>query len=362
MARKSRREKSRVSIQKRVSPGSSPGTLVSDPEAPRTRIRVFAYGPDRLEEREVHGPGELRVYLDAFPVTWVDVDGLGDVQTVEALGVALGLHALALEDTINLYQRPKLEEYADHLFIVVRMASLAGQLRTEQLALFLGKNFVITFQGEHPGDCLDPVRKRLRQAQGRMRTLGSDYLAYALLDAVVDNYFPVTDEFGMNLEKLEDELIEAPVRHARHRIQAAKQDLVELRRAVLPLREVINSLSREELTLVRPETRVFLRDCFDHTVQLMDVVNTYREIAAGLMELYLSGVSYRMNEIMKFLTLVSTIFIPLTFVVGIYGMNFDTQRSPWNMPELEWEYGYPAVMGAMALMALALVLYFKRKG
>jgi magnesium transporter len=322
----------------------------------------MAYGPDVLEEREVTDVQTLRPLLDTHAVTWVDVDGLGDVRAIEALGKVFGLHPLALEDAVNLYQRPKIEEYPEHLFIVVRMVSLVERIRTEQLGIFLGPNFVVTVQGEHPGDCLDPIRKRLRQTQGRIRTLGPDYLTYALLDAVVDHFFPITDEFGVGLEKLEDELIDSQVKNARQCIQAVKQDLVQLRRAVVPMREVVNSMARDDFPLIRPETRVFLRDCFDHTVQLMDVVTTYREIAGGLMELYLSGVSNRMNEIMKVLTLVSTIFIPLTFIVGVYGMNFDPTRSPWNMPEIEWRYGYPTIMGLMAVVAVLLVVYFRRKG
>jgi magnesium transporter len=242
------------------------------------------------------------------------------------------------------------------------MASLGERLHTEQLAIFIGAGFVATFQSERPGDCLDPVRKRIRTAGGRIRSAGPDYLAYALIDAAIDNYFPVMDSFGETIETLEDDLIAAPVPNAPERIQRAKQDLLVLRRALVPMRDVVNALIRDEARFVQPTTRLYLRDCYDHTAQLLDAANSYRELAGGLMELHLSGVSNRMNEIMKFLTLVSTIFIPLTFIAGIYGMNFDPSRSPWNMPEIEWRYGYPAVMSSMAALAVALVFYFRKKG
>jgi magnesium transporter len=284
------------------------------------------------------------------------------MSVIERVGRALDLHPLALEDATNLYQRPKFEEYPTHAFVVVRMAHCNEHVHTEQLAIFLGRGFVATFQGEHPGDSLEPVRKRIRVDQGKIRSEGPDYLAYAIIDAVIDNFFPVTDEFGELLEQLEDELVVRPPRDAVARIQYAKHDLLVLRRAILPMRDVVSALLRDDVALVRKETRIYLRDCYDHTVQLMDVVGSYRELAGGLMEIYLSGVSNRMNEIMKFLTLVSTIFIPLTFIVGVYGMNFDPARSPYNMPELEYRYGYPIVMGAMLLLAVVLAVYFRRKG
>jgi magnesium transporter len=362
MGRRKGRAKDRHSIHKRVSPGASPGTLVADPDAAKPKIRVLAYGPDGVDETVASAPEQLSGLVGRRPVTWIDVDGLGDTSVIERVGKVLDLHPLALEDVVNLYQRPKVEEYPSNLFVVVRMASRADHVHTEQLSLFIGEGYVVTFQGEHPGDCLEPVRKRIRLGQARIRSESVDYLAYSIIDAVIDNYFPVLDEFGEALEALEDELIAAPVVNAPERIQRAKQDLLVLRRTMMPLRDVLNSLVRDEARFIRKETRLYLRDCYDHTSQLMDAVNTYRELAGGLMELHLSGVSNRMNEIMKFLTLVSTIFIPLTFIVGVYGMNFDPQRSPWNMPEVEWRYGYPVVMGTMAVLALALVLYFKRKG
>jgi len=361
--RKSKAGRDRLAIRRHVSPGARPGTLAPDPEGPdSSRVRVVTYGGETVEERTDVRPEDLGALVGRHAVAWVDVDGVGDPGVVERLGKVLGLHPLALEDTVNLYQRPKLDEYPANLFIVVRMATFDEHVVTEQLAMFLGEGFVVTFQGERPGDCLDPVRKRILGAQGRHRAAGADYLAYSIIDAVIDHYFPVLDELGASLEALEDELIAGPVRGAPERIRRAKQDLLVLRRTIQPLRDVVGALARDESGHVRPETRLFFRDCYDHAVQLLDVVNTYREIAGGMMDLYLSGVSNRMNEVMKFLTLVSTIFIPLTFVAGIYGMNFDTRVSRWNMPELESAYGYPVVVGLMVAMALTLLVYFRRKG
>ncbi|HVU04821.1 MAG TPA: magnesium/cobalt transporter CorA [Polyangiaceae bacterium] len=361
MARR-RRVRDRISIHKRTEPGASPGTVVADPESPKPTVRLLSYGPDGVDEQTLDGPEQLAGKVGKKAVTWIDVDGLGDAHAIETIGKVLGLHPLALEDAVNQWQRPKVDEYPENLFVVVRMASHGERIETEQLALFIGVGFVATFQSERPGDCLDPVRKRIRVGQGRIRSEGPDYLAYAIIDAVIDNYFPVMDTFGERIEVLEDELVQGPVRNGVERIQRAKQDLLVLRRSLVPLRDAVNALVRDEARFIQPGTRLYLRDCYDHAAQLLDVVGNHRELVGGLMELHLSGVSNRMNEVMKFLTLVSTIFIPLTFIAGIYGMNFDPARSPWNMPELEWRYGYPAVMGVMALIAAATVLYFKRKG
>jgi magnesium transporter len=359
---KRRRIRDRIMGHKRTTPGESPGTIRPEPEAKKPVIRVMAYGPDGLDEAIIETPATLRQLIGKKPVTWIDVDGLGDAAVIEAIGKSLELHPLALEDAVNLNQRPKVDEYASNLFIVLRMAHASERVGTEQLALFLGKGFVVTFQGEHPGDCLEPVRQRIRVGLGRIRGAQSDYLAYALVDAVIDHYFPVIDDLGESLEKLEDELICGFVPGATERIQRAKEDLVVLRRALVPTRDVCQALTRDEGRYIDDDTQVYLRDCLDHASQLNEQLGTYRELAGGLMDLYLSSVSNRTNEVMKFLTLVSTIFMPLTFIVGVYGMNFDPQRSPYNMPEIEWRYGYPVVMGIMLVVGVALVVYFKKKG
>ena len=323
----------------------------------------MAYGEKELVEATLDDPAELRDYLARWPVTWVDVDGLGDVKQVESIAEVLGLHPLALEDVFNNYQRSKVEQYEDYKFIVVRMADVEdGQLVTEQLSLFLSPKFVATFQERPGGDCLGPIRERLRQGRGRIRGAGTDYLAYALVDAVIDHYFPLVEGYGDELEKLEVEVLAKPSKTTPQRILGARHDLMQFRRAVWPLREALNALQHDETELISKETRVYLRDCYDHTIQLIDMIETYREIGNGLMDVYLSSVSNRMNEIMKVLTVIATIFIPLTFVTSVYGMNFDQTRSPWNMPELRWRYGYPAAWGLMILIALGLLAFFWHKG
>ena len=355
------RKKRRLSLRRTVSAIRPPAVDAKKP-ASAPKISAFAYGPDGVEEHSDVKPEELHELVGKHPVTWIDVDGLGDVAAIERIGKALDLHPLAVEDATDMDQRPKFEEYPSHAFLIVRMARCVDHVFSEQLAIFLGHGFIATFQGEHPGDSLEPVRKRIRLDQGRIRSEGPDYLAYVVVDAVIDNYFPVIDQFGDILEQLEDELSARAVSDALERIQHVKQDLLILRRAILPMRDVVNTMVRDESRFIGNQARLYLRDCYDHTVQIMDVVSSYRELTGGLMELYLSGVSNRMNEIMKFLTLVSTIFIPLTFIVGVYGMNFDPQRSPYNMPEIEYRYGYPIVMGGLGILALLLVLYFKKTG
>jgi magnesium transporter len=288
-------------------------------------------------------------------VLWVDVDGLGDVDAIRQIGEIFGLHPLALEDVINGHQRPKVEQYEGYLFIVARMASLEGGLATEQLGMFLGKDYVVTFQELLPGDTLEPVRGRLRNAVGRIRAAGPDYLAYALLDAIIDHCFPVLEALGDSIQELENELLETPDISCVHKLHEYKRTLMQMRRFVWPERDVVSALLHDESGIIAPQTRVFLRDCYDHAVQIMDLVESYRDVTAGLLEMYISSVSLRTNEIMRVLTVVSAIFIPLTFVAGIYGMNFD------NMPELKSRYGYFICLGLMVLIGAGQLYYFRRK-
>jgi magnesium transporter len=357
MKKTSRRSSKRRSrwLRRRTPPGAAPGTIVTDPDSPRPAIRVQAYGPDQVQEGKIDDPRDLKSFLGKWPVTWVDVEGLGDETTIRAIGEIFGLHPLALEDVVNVHQRPKVEQYADHHFIVSRMVTLGDRLETEQLSLFLGKDFVLTFQ-ERPGDCLDPVRERIRRGRGRIRQTGSDYLAYALLDAVVDGYFPVLEQYGDRLEALEDEVVLRPERSAILRMHAIKHDLLNLRRSIWPMREAVNSLFPDTTPLVSAETRIYLRDCYDHAIRIIDLVENYREIASSLNDIYLSSISNRMNEIMKVLTIIATIFIPLSFVAGVYGMNFD------YMPEIHWPWGYPLALLLMSGTACGLLAYFWRKG
>jgi magnesium transporter len=352
-----------------VPPGSSPGTLVAaEPReaaaATPVVLRVLAYGPETLQEWTASSvddldrePGPDRPgapVAPGAPVVWIDVVGLHDLDALRRLGERFGLHPLALEDVLNTGHRPKTEDYGDHRFVVAKAVELGDTLAAEQVSLFFGRGFVLTFQ-ETPCRAFEAVRERIRSGRQRIRASGADYLAYALLDAVIDELFPVLERFGERLEELEEEVVEDPDREVLGRIYRVRRDLLLLRRVAWPQRELIQALERDESGLVTAETKVFLRDAYDHTIHALDFVETYRELAAGMLDAYLSGLSNRMNEVMKVLTIIATIFIPLTFVAGIYGMNFE-----W-MPELGWRLGYPAVMAVMAVVAALMLVYFKRK-
>ncbi len=344
-------------------PGSAPGTL-SPPEIRRVQevsVSVIEYGPDQLAEWRSADADEIAAKRAGLPVLWIDVVGLHDVELLRRLGEQFDLHPLALEDVLNTGQRPKMEPYENLIFVVMKlMHSSAGHLESEQISLFLGSGFVLTFQ-EIPGDVFEPVRQRIRTAQGRIRRMGPDYLTYALLDSLVDHCFPVLEDFGERLEDLGQEVVDDPDRETVGLIHAAKRDLLVLRRATWPQREVVSAFERYESPLVTKEIRIFLRDLYDHTVQVLDMVETYRDLVTGLLDIYLSSVSNRMNEVMKVLTVLASIFIPLTFLAGIYGMNFDPKASHWNMPELEWAYGYPAFWVVTVVIVLVMLLIFKKK-
>jgi magnesium transporter len=292
----------------------------------------------------------------------VDVAGLGSPELVQQVSAVFALHGLAIEDVLHANQRPKLEPYDGYLYLVLRMISYDGALDTEQLSLFLGKGFVLTFQEDRPGDCFGAVRDKLRGGTSSLRLRGADSLLHALVDSVVDSQFPVLEAIGDRLEDLEQEILQDPETAGASRIQAVKRDLLQIRRIAWPTRDALGALYRDETPLVAPETRPYLRDVHDHAVQVMDLVETYREVSSGMMEVYLSSVSNRLNEVMKVLTIIATIFIPLSFIASVYGMNFDTARSRWNMPELEWRYGYPFSLALMALVAGAFLWQFWRRG
>ncbi len=347
-------------------PGSSPGQIVAQPEAPHPVLHLFTYDKNVFVESAVT---DLKVLqdLDEDQFHWLNVDGLGDAETIKRLGEIFHLHPLALEDVVAAHeQRPKLEEYPDSLFILVRMLIYknghCASVETEQLGMFLLRNTLVTFQAVPGGDPFGPVRERLRKSKGKIRTRGVDYLAYALLDAVIDSYFPLLDERSEEIEQVELEILERPAPAALGRAHTLKQEVVQIRRLVWPLREIVNSMIRDTNDRIGDETKLFLRDCYDHCSQLLEFSETYRELCSDLMNIYLSNISNKMNEIMRFLTIVSTIFIPLTFIAGIYGMNFDTSASPYNMPELTWRYGYPLTLLAMAVVAGGLLAFFHRKG
>ncbi len=362
MSKRKHREKLRSRMKRRAPPGSPPGTLTADPCAPQPQIQVFAYSAEQYVERPLSSPEEILQYLGKWPVCWVNVDGLGDVELIRRIGEIFKIHALALEDIVNVNQRPKVDEYGDTQFIVAHMASLTDHLDTEQISIVLGPKFIVTFQ-ERPGwDCLESVRERLRSAHSRLRTFGPDHLLYALLDAVVDQLFPVMEAYGERLENLEDSIMSAPRASAYQDIHEIKRELLHLRRVTWPLREALNSLIREPIDLIDSETRLYLRDCYDHAIRVIDMIETLRELCSDVTNLHLASMSNRMNEIMKVLTVISTLFIPLTFIVGVYGMNFSHEASPWNLPELYTYYGYPICLGVMGAISIAQLFFFRHKG
>jgi magnesium transporter len=341
-------------------PGTQPGTLAAHAEAGSApvRITVFRYAADRCEERPVPPEEIPSLSVPEGGVLWLDVAGLSDPSVVRAIGDRFGIHPLALEDVLNVPQRPKVEWYGDHLLVVLR--EIRYPEAPEQVSFFLADRVVVSFQ-ERPGDAFEPVRVRLREGKGRIRAEGADFLLYSLCDAVLDAFFPTLEALGDEVEAMEEKLLLAPVPETFVEIRRLKRALLDVRHAVWPARDALNLLLIEEHALIRRETKVFLRDCYDHTIQLMDMVETFREMASGLVDEYMSAVSNRMNEIMKVLTVMATIFIPLTFIVGVYGMNFDTKVSPWNMPELTWAYGYPAVLLVMGAVSGGMLYFFRRR-
>lgn len=345
----------------RPAPASIPGTFVIAPDAPKPVIHITHYGPDYCEEKTVARTEEIRPFLQAQGVTWINVDGLGDKATLKMIGDFFDLHLLTLADIANVHQRPKIEVFDHYLYFVTRMRSIEFPLESEQVSIVLGPNWVLSVQ-ERVGDCFDSVRNRIRLGKGRARRHGADYLAYLLVDAVVDQYFPTVDQLSEQLDQLEDDVLFRPGPDVTRRVHDVRRELLGIRRAIWPQRDAINLLLRDELPQIRDETRIYFRDVYDHCVQLIDMIETYRELAQGLMDVYLSVMSNRMNEIMKVLTIIATIFIPLTFVAGIYGMNFNPEVSPWNMPELNWYYGYPAAMALMAAIAIGMLAYFVKQG
>jgi magnesium transporter len=348
-------------------PGSSPSVLLPvpaecDPQKPV--IKLIEYDPTTVTERTIEHLADLPdPNLDDGKVRWIDVDGLGDIEVLKALGEKYGLHPLALEDVLNMGQRPKVESYDHHLFIVMDMVYYDDERRMcgEQVSMFLGKNILLTIQEEVGKDVFDPVRARIRGGRGYIRKSGVDYLAYALIDSIIDHCFPVLELLGDSIEKLEDDVLAKPSRECVHKIQHNKRTLMQLRRYVWPGRDVVTALLHDDSGKITDSTKVFLRDCYDHTIQIMDLLETYRDVNSGLMELYLSAVGMKTNEIMRVLTVVSSIFIPLTFVAGVYGMNFDREDGWWNMPELHQPWGYPVCVFIMLCIAVGQIIFFRRK-
>ena len=339
--------------------GLAPGTLVhvGGKKVDKIRIRVIDYDGASLEERELETIEECFPYKDKTTVTWINIDGLHKVDIIEKIGETFGLHPLVLEDILHTDQRPKMDGYDDYLFIVTKMLSYDDaekQINAEQFSLILGANYIISFQ-ERAGDMFNTVRERLRKGKGRIRNSGPDYLAYALIDAIVDNYFLVLEKIGAEVEDLEEIIIDDPTPAISQTIHRLKRELIFLRKSVWPLREVVSTMQRDESSLIQEKTRFFLRDVYDHTIQVIDTIETLRDMVSGMLDIYLSSVSNRMNETMKGLTIVATIFIPLTFIAGIYGMNFKF------MPELDWKWSYPIIWGVMGVVTFVMIIWFRRK-
>jgi magnesium transporter len=340
--------------------GLPPGTLVhiGEKKAEFPKITIMDYSEAHFQEKEVKTIEECFLFKETPTVTWINIDGLHQVEILEKLGECYGFHPLVLEDILNTDQRPKIEDYGEYLYVVLKMIDQGNQsneILTEQISLILGPSFVISFQ-EKEGDVFDPIRERIRSGKGRIRKMGADYLAYALLDSIVDNYFIVMEKLGERIEFLEEELVKRPIPETLQTIHHLKREMIFFRKAVWPLREVIGSLERGELPLVKETTRIYLRDVYDHTIQVIDTIETFRDMVSGMLDIYLSSVSNRLNAVMKVLTIIATIFMPLTFIAGIYGMNFK------HMPELEWKWGYPTVWIAVILIGVSMLIYFKKKG
>ncbi|PKP57525.1 magnesium and cobalt transport protein CorA [Candidatus Atribacteria bacterium HGW-Atribacteria-1] len=339
--------------------GLPPGTLVhiGNKRIEKVKITIIDYDEKHFQEKEVKSAEECFPYKDKSTITWINIDGVHEIKVIEEIGKHFNLHPLILEDIVDTDQRPKIKDFGNYIFIILKMLyydEKDNEMKVEQVSLVLGKNYVISFQ-EREGDVFDAIRERNRNNIGRIRKLGADYLVYSLIDAIVDNYFTIIEKLDEEIENLEDKVIIQPNPSNVQAIHKLKRDLIFLRKSVWPLREVISFLEKGESPLVLESTNIYLRDVYGHTIQVMDTVETLRDIISGILDIYLSSINTRMNEIMKILTIIATIFIPLTFITGIYGMNFQ------YMPEIKWFWGYPAVLSIMVAIGIGMLIYFKRK-
>jgi magnesium transporter len=341
------------------SAGLAPGTpvFIGDMKEEKVKITVIDYDESQFQEKYLKTVEECFPFKDKPTVTWINIDGVHDIEIIEKLGKRFDLHPLILEDIVNTGQRPKMEDFGSYIFVVLKMLyydEKKKEIEGEQVSLILGSNFVISFQ-EREGDVFNPLRDRIRNAKGRIRKTGADYLAYGLIDAIVDSYFLILEKIGEKIEGIEEDLVRKPTPETLQTIHNLKRDMIFLRKSVWPLREVVSGLQRGDSSLIGESTRVFLRDVYDHTIQVIDTIETFRDMVSGMLDIYLSSISNRMNEVMKLLTIIATIFIPLTFLAGIYGMNFK------YMPELEWHWGYFAALSIMVVIGIFMFIYFRRK-
>jgi magnesium transporter len=345
--------------------GLPPGTpvYIGEERTEKIKITIIDYDSDRFEVHEAEAVEECFPYKEKPGITWIHVDGIHDISVVEKLGACFGLHPLIVEDIVNTGQRPKADISDDYIFIVMKLITWDQTdkvIHVEQASLIFGSNFIITFQ-ERESDILNAVINRIKNNKGRIRKSGADYLAYSLMDSIVDNYFKVLENIGEDIEDMEEELVDNPKPETVHKIHFIKREMIFLRKSVWPVREVVSMLEREDTPLIQETTIIYLKDIYDHTIQVIDIIETYGDIISGMLDVYLSSISNRMNAVMKVLTIIATIFIPLTFIAGLYGMNFNTAKSPYNMPELNWYFGYPFVLGLMAVIGITMLILFKKK-
>ncbi len=350
-------------IKRSKKSGLPPGTLVyvGKERTKKVRISVIDYNDTEFREWELKKIEECYPLKEKPTVTWVNIDGIYDTSIIEKIGNNYGFHPLLLEDIVNTNQRPKMDDYGEYIYFVLKMLSYdekKNKINSEQISLILGNNYVISFQ-EDIGDVFNNIRERIRNSKGRIRKMGADYLAYSLIDAIVDNYFTILEKFGENIEEIEEILVTDPEPETLQTIHSLKREMIILRKSVWPLRELISGLERTESKLILESTDIFLRDLYDHTIQVIDTVETYRDMLSSMVDLYLSSISNKMNQVMKVLTIIATIFIPLTFIAGIYGMNFDPESSPFNMPELGWYWGYVSVWVVMIIISILMLIYFR---
>jgi len=347
-------------IKKRLKKvGLPPGTLVhiGEKKTEKVKITIIDYDEAQFQEKEIKTIEECFPFKDKTTVTWINIDGIHDIEIIKKIGKHFDLHPLILEDILNTGQRPKIEDFEDYIFIVLKMLyynEKEDEIQAEQVSLILGSNFVISFQ-EREGDVFNPIRERIRRGKGRIRKMGADYLAYTLIDTIVDNYFISLEKLGEKVESIEEELVTNPTVETLQAIHHLKREMIFLRKSVWPLREVVNRLERGESTLIHESTGIYLRDVYDHTIQVIDTIETSRDMLSGMLDIYLSSVSNRMNQIMKVLTIIATIFMPLTLIAGIYGMNFE------YMPELGWRWGYPVALLVMVAVGISMFIYSRRK-
>ena len=340
--------------------GLPPGSLVhiGEKKTEEVKITIIDYDETHFQEKAAKTIDECYSFKDKPTVTWINVEGIHQVEILEKLGECYGLHPLIMEDILNTDQRPKMEDFGEYIYIVLKMLDYTdktGEMVTEQISLVLGLNFVISFQEGIKGDVFNPIRERIRSEKSRIRKMGADYLTYSLLDAIVDNYFIILEKLGEKIELVEEELVSNPMPETLRIIHNLKREMIFLRKSVWPLREVISGLERGESSLFQKTTGIYLRDVYDHTIQVIDTIETFRDMLSGMLDIYLSSISNRLNAVMKVLTIIATIFMPLTFIAGLYGMNFK------YMPELSWSWGYPLILLIMMAVVVSMLFYFKKK-